>query len=381
MLALHTTLSYPTCPSHTPDPLLRIRYDNVHHSPNRRMSFDEKGLLRSDPACENLLKKYDVENKGGLSFQDLLRFLAAQRHVTSAAKWLLVVFECKAPFPPLLPYFLISPPPTLQDQLTKTPTHTKTGTALYTILAPYSTVLHNADIRAAYDGSILSQLASEQLRQHPLHPSPNPAQPQDQTKAQSLNHTHIINNAQDYIAGTTRISHRNRTEIHVCRNQHRSWRSTIESALSHLSSSSSYSPAALLLATLAALAVLAWMLRYFGAGANHDSNTSSSSGSNFDLLRFWNWGTNPHAHTNAHTTTPWTSLRQLLSSKPESTTHPNGTTTTNLASSWLSRHFWSNNHNNNNKNSNMREGASWTNEALYEGWEENMACGRGTNCL
>ncbi|KAI1379967.1 Caleosin related protein-domain-containing protein [Hypoxylon crocopeplum] len=139
MLALHSTLSYHTCPGYMPDPFIRIRYENTHHgklSDGNNTSYNEKGPARLDQACESILAKYDARNKGGLSFRDILRFWDGQRALLNVYGWSITVLE---------------------------------WSALYMLLWPRDGVMRSDDIRAAFDGSILYKRAEERRRRIETH--------------------------------------------------------------------------------------------------------------------------------------------------------------------------------------------------------------------
>ncbi|KAI1662832.1 Caleosin related protein-domain-containing protein [Daldinia decipiens] len=131
---LHSTLSYPTGDSYTPDPLLRIRYDGKHSTGN--VSYDEKGQARGNQVCETILAKYDKNNKGGMDIRDILRFCKDQRSVSTCYGWSLTALE---------------------------------WLALYLALRQHNGIVGSEDIRTAFDGSVLFKRSEERQRKNETH--------------------------------------------------------------------------------------------------------------------------------------------------------------------------------------------------------------------
>ncbi|KAI1408223.1 Caleosin related protein-domain-containing protein [Hypoxylon sp. FL1857] len=137
MLAIHSTLSYPTCPGYMPDRSLRIRYDNTHHGKNGdNSSSEQKEHRRSNEVCESILTKYDGDHKGGMTFRDVQRFWSEQRSVSGFCGWSITGLE---------------------------------WLTLYLLLWPRDGVMHDNDIRAALNGSILYNRAEERQRKVEMH--------------------------------------------------------------------------------------------------------------------------------------------------------------------------------------------------------------------
>ncbi|OTB07450.1 hypothetical protein M426DRAFT_8819 [Hypoxylon sp. CI-4A] len=135
VLVLHTTLSYPTGQGYAPDPSLRIRYENPHHG--ERGNADEKGHLGPNLACEHILTKYECNSQSGMDRRDVVKFWNDQKSTSGFRDWSITVFE---------------------------------WLALYALLRPKDGVLHNTDIRSAFDGSILYKKAEERQRKVDTHP-------------------------------------------------------------------------------------------------------------------------------------------------------------------------------------------------------------------
>ncbi|KAI1772695.1 Caleosin related protein-domain-containing protein [Hypoxylon cercidicola] len=95
VVALHSTLSYPTNPGSIPDVLSRIYYDASQNS-SRQDKHDEKERSVPSQACEGILAKHDTNGKGGLNFRDVLRFWNEQRSQLGVLDWCTVVVECKS---------------------------------------------------------------------------------------------------------------------------------------------------------------------------------------------------------------------------------------------------------------------------------------------
>ncbi|KAI0173596.1 Caleosin related protein-domain-containing protein [Hypoxylon sp. FL1284] len=129
-LAIHSALSYPTNPGRIPDLLLRIRYDASHHG-HLHDYHSKKEINTPVQVCESILTKYDTSGKGGLNIRDVLRLWADQRTQSSVYGWCTSVIE---------------------------------WTTLYVVLWPRDGTMRSADLRAAFDGSILYRQAEERRR-------------------------------------------------------------------------------------------------------------------------------------------------------------------------------------------------------------------------
>ncbi|KAI0883868.1 Caleosin related protein-domain-containing protein [Annulohypoxylon maeteangense] len=138
MFAIHLIFSYPTCSGYMPDLHSRIYYDNTHRSGfgGYKTSYDEKGRLRRNRACESILTKYDKSNKGGLAFRDLVHFWNEQRAEYNVYGWNIAVFE---------------------------------WLTLYLFLWPHNGIMRSEDIRAAFNGTLLYKNAEERHQKSEIH--------------------------------------------------------------------------------------------------------------------------------------------------------------------------------------------------------------------
>ncbi|KAI0119742.1 Caleosin related protein-domain-containing protein [Daldinia grandis] len=134
---LHSVLSYPTRDNYTPDLLLRIHCDSNSHGKRTigNASYDEKGQVKDNQVCANILAKYDKSNKGGMDIRDILRFWKDQRSVSTSYGWSLTVLE---------------------------------WLALYLALRQHSGIVGGEDIRTAFDGSALFKRCEERQRKNEM---------------------------------------------------------------------------------------------------------------------------------------------------------------------------------------------------------------------
>jgi hypothetical protein len=95
-LTINFNLSYPTCPSLLPDPCFRIFLDRLYKDKHgsSSMTYDNEGRFRPQN-FEDIFSKYDRENKGGLSWGDLLDFWKGQRTVFDFWGWCATTLECE----------------------------------------------------------------------------------------------------------------------------------------------------------------------------------------------------------------------------------------------------------------------------------------------
>ncbi|MCJ1367545.1 hypothetical protein MMC16_006679 [Acarospora aff. strigata] len=128
-------LSYPTVPSIFPDPFFRLYTRNMHKAKHGSdsMSYDNEGRFRPQN-FEDFFAKYDKDNKGGLTADELFRAWKGQAFVFDFFGWGAAFFE---------------------------------WLATYLLIWPEDGVLRKEDVRGVFDGSIFYKKA-EQHRQKVL---------------------------------------------------------------------------------------------------------------------------------------------------------------------------------------------------------------------
>jgi peroxygenase len=94
---IHLNLSYPTVPGKIPDPFFRIWYANAYRLKHGSdsMTYDFEGRYRPQ-FFEEIFTRYDRDNKGGLTFRDVLRMWNGQKMVFDFYGWCATFLECKA---------------------------------------------------------------------------------------------------------------------------------------------------------------------------------------------------------------------------------------------------------------------------------------------
>ena len=92
---IHVVMSYPTAPGILPDRFLRLYVDRVYkiQHGSDTMTFDMEGRYVPQN-FENIFTKYDKENKGGLTWADVLEMCKGQRMVFDFFGWNATMFEC-----------------------------------------------------------------------------------------------------------------------------------------------------------------------------------------------------------------------------------------------------------------------------------------------
>eukprot|EP00775_Hariotina_reticulata_P012865 gene12865-12991_t len=85
---IHGSFSYPSSPSIFPDPFFRIYIKNMHRCKHGSDSevYDTEGRFVPEK-FESLFSKFDRENKGGLSWEDLQRMLLANMNIVDPVGW------------------------------------------------------------------------------------------------------------------------------------------------------------------------------------------------------------------------------------------------------------------------------------------------------
>ncbi|KAF9922934.1 hypothetical protein BGZ67_010188 [Mortierella alpina] len=127
-VVIHSSLSYPTCPSWIPDPFFRIWIHRIHkakHGSDTGM-FDTEGRFVPQH-FEDVFSKYAPEGQDGLTLGDVWRMLKGQRVIADPVGWFGAFFEWMA---------------------------------TYILLWPADGVMQKEDIRRIYDGSLFYEVAA-----------------------------------------------------------------------------------------------------------------------------------------------------------------------------------------------------------------------------
>jgi len=144
-------LSYPTVPSIFPDPFFRIftqrMYKAKHGSDS--MSYDNEGRFRPQN-FEDFFAKYDKDNKGGLTVEELWSAWKGQAFVLDFFGWGAAFFECESRLCGHLDFRKI----TVSDI-------GAAGLATYLLIWPEDGILKKEDVRGVFDGSIFYKKAEQ----------------------------------------------------------------------------------------------------------------------------------------------------------------------------------------------------------------------------
>jgi peroxygenase len=99
IFVIHGTFSYPTLPTWIPDPRFPIHTKNMHRTKHGSDSevYDTEGRFVPQK-FEELFTKYDEENKGGLTLQELWRMTEAMRNVLDPTGWTAAKLEWGATY-------------------------------------------------------------------------------------------------------------------------------------------------------------------------------------------------------------------------------------------------------------------------------------------
>lgn len=126
---IHGSFSYPSNPGIIPDPFFRVWQKNIHRTKHGSDSevYDTEGRFVPEK-FEELFSKYDKENKGGLSWENIQQMILGNMNIMDPAGWIAERLE---------------------------------WWTLYLLAADDNGIISKEKIRKNYDGSLWYEIASE----------------------------------------------------------------------------------------------------------------------------------------------------------------------------------------------------------------------------